>query len=136
MIVSPATTGNTRRAQMRSVIASTGTRPSQPTITGTATASDSRSELSPSSCRSDAPSGERSAHARNDTANPTGASVGITPGRSGAVGTAGPSPLVVIVSVITGPSRFHESPRHLWRRAARRDLGPCPHDRPTGTLHM
>ena len=73
--------GNIRRAPSRSVSAPTGIRPSDPTITGTATTSACWNDVSDSSSRIVAPSGESSAQAQKHTAKPIVARASIAAGR-------------------------------------------------------
>lgn len=69
-MVSAVTRGNMVFAPKRSVSAPTGTRPSEPTITGTATISDCWNELSESLSPRVVPSGEMRFHAQKVRANP------------------------------------------------------------------
>lgn len=69
-MVSAVTRGNMSFAPKRSVSAPTGTRPSEPTSTGTATISDCSNELSESLTPSPVASGEMRFHAQNARANP------------------------------------------------------------------
>jgi hypothetical protein len=72
--VARLTRGNMTRAPNRSVSAPTGMRPTEPTITGTATSSDWAAKLSPSRSLMPGPSGPSSAHAQKFTMKPAVAS--------------------------------------------------------------
>src|SRR3954453_4323790 len=77
------TIGNITRPPNRSVRAPTGTRPSEPTTTGTATSKDCWNELRSRPSLNRGPSGLSSAHAQKFTAKPTVASASISHARPG-----------------------------------------------------
>ena len=86
-IVTAETRGNITRPPNLSVSAPTGIRPSEPTMTGTATSNaTSDSDRSPRVplVRNSGPSGLNRAHAQKLTANPRVAIASINPGRPAA----------------------------------------------------
>lgn len=80
-MVAAEISGNITLPPNRSVSAPTGIRPTDPTITGTATSSACWEADRPSSSLKRGPSGLSSAQAQKLTANPTVASVSISAGR-------------------------------------------------------
>src|SRR5215469_2688015 len=79
-MVARDTSGNMIRPPYRSVSAPTGIRPTEPTITGTATTSDCWNGDRCSTSLNFGPSGDSSAHAQKFTAKPTVAITSITHG--------------------------------------------------------
>src|SRR5215213_5991470 len=127
----PFTSGNSLRAPYRSVSAPTGIRPSDPTMTGTATSRDFSSELRCSSAAKNGPSGLIRAQAQKLTVNPAVATPSIPQAVREIVGTAasvllGPDviDLLLLITVI-GPAVLP---------AALAEALPAPRDRPGAEL--
>src|SRR6266487_7207409 len=85
------------RAPNRSVSAPTGTRPIEPTITGTATSSDCAAKLRPSRSLMPGPSGPSSAHAQKLTMNPMVATVRFATAPAARVRPAAPDLVTVVI---------------------------------------
>src|SRR5215469_17695291 len=139
-MVATETSGNITRPPNRSVSAPTGIRPSDPTMTGTATtrawANGDRCDMS----LNFGPSGDSSAHAQKFTAKPIVATASITQGRDSDAGSDRPAARFTLLMV---PTRLLIDASCLSRRASPvftmllveiTDQGPmsCP-TRPTGS---
>src|SRR5215469_4043750 len=100
-MVATETSGNITRPPNRSVSAPTGIRPSDPTMTGTATtrawANGDRCDMS----LNFGPSGDSSAHAQKFTAKPIVATASITQGRDSDAGSGRPAARFTLLMVPT-----------------------------------